>query len=308
MRKIILLVLVFMLFVLSPGVAEAVSFKTEFIPENTQWLLHFDMEKFASTRLFGLLSAKNYDNISSVFKAKMLEKFGIDPARDITGITIFGTTEDKEKAVVSITGNLHKDTLLGLVKEVKDHKENRHGKHTIYRWDRDQAGVFASDNLLLIGKDENAIKDALDVIAGKKKSIKKTKMMSYLSEMPKGAFLKVVVDNIASIAGTKQPLLLQKTGMVFFAALEKNEDLNLKLKMATDKAETAKNIEQIVRGFTAMAKMQLNGKEGKEHVWKVLEALSITVKGNIVELGLSYPSEALVSVLAGSKKGIDFKF
>ena len=78
--------------------------------------------------------------------------------------------------------------------------------------------------------------------------------------------------------------------------------------METDTVETAKNIEQIVRGFTAMAKMQLNGKEGKEHVWKVLEALSITVKGNMVELGLSYPSEALVSLLGSKGQGFNIKF
>ena len=308
MRKIILLVLVLMLFVLSPGTAEAVSVQTASIPENTQWLLHFDMEKFTSTRLYSLLLAEHSGNMSKIIGTKILEKFGIDPAKDITGITIFGTAKDKDKAVVSLTGNLHKDTLLSLVKEVKDHKEARHGKHTVYRWDRSQVGAFANDNMLLIGKDDSAIKNALDVIAGKKNNIKKTKMMSYLKDMPKNAFLQVVVDNISSIVGAKQPLILQKTGMVFFMALEKNEDLNLKLKLATDTTETAKNIEQVVRGFTAMAKMQLNGKEGKEHIWKVLEALAISVKGNIVELGLSYPSEALVSVLAGSKKGFNFKF
>ncbi|MFC2155359.1 hypothetical protein ACFLRB_02560 [Acidobacteriota bacterium] len=307
MRKIILLLLVFMFFVLSPGAVEAVSVQTSLIPENTQWLLHFDMEKFTATRLFSLLLAEHSDNMFKS-KSQMLEKFGIDPVKNITGVTIFGTTKDKDETVVMLTGNLHKDFLLNLVKQVKDHKETRHGKHMIYKWERSQFGVFANDKTLLIGKDESAIKGALDVIAGKKKDIKKTKMMSYLKDMPKGAFLQAAAENISSIVGAKQPLLMQKTGMALFMALEKNEDLNLKLKMATDTAETAKNIEQIVRGFTAMAKMQLQGKEGKEHIWKVLEALSISVKGNIVELGLSYPSEALISVLAGSKKGFNFKF
>ncbi|MCK5057301.1 MAG: hypothetical protein KAT34_11635 [Candidatus Aminicenantes bacterium] len=308
MKKIILLLLIFIFFVLSPAALKAVSVQTALIPENTQWLLHFDMEKFTSTRLYSLLLAGHSGNMSKVIGTKILEKFGIDPAKDITGITIFGTAKDKDKAVVSLTGNLHKDTLLSLVKEIKDHKKARHGKYTVYRWDRNQVGAFANDHMLLIGKDESAVKDALDVIAGKKKNIKKTKMMSYLKEMPKNAFLQMAVDNIASIAGAKQPLILQKTGMVFFVALEKNENLTLKLKMATDTVETAKNIEQIVRGFTALAKMQLNGKEGKEHIRKVLETLAISIKGNIVELGLSYPSEALVSILGGSKKGFNFKF
>lgn len=302
MKKIILLVLVFMFFVLAPGALEAVSVQTALIPENTQWLLHFDMEKFTSTRLFNLLMAESRGNMFKN-KKEILEKFGIDPVKDITGITIFGTVKDK--AVVVLTGNIHKDFLLSLVKNVKDRKETNYGKHTIYRWDRDQVGVFANDKMLLIGKDESTIKDALDVIAGKKNNIKKTKMMSYLNDMPKDAFLQAAAENISSIVGAQQPLIMQKTGMAFFMALEKNEDLNLKLKMATDTVETAKNIEQIVRGFTAMAKMQLENREGKEHIWKVLEALTISVKGNIVELALSYPSEALVSVLRGTKKGLD---
>lgn len=308
MKKIIVLLLVFMLFLLLPAAAEAGSLQTSIIPENTQWLLHFDMQKFASTRLCDLLLGEN--GVGKLDKAKkMFEKFGIDPLKDITGITIFGPGKDKDKVVVSFTGNLNKNHLLFLLGGVKSHKEFKHGKYTIHNWGHSEFGAFANDNLLLITKDESAIKQTLDVIAGKQKNIKKTKLMFYLKDMPKGAFVEAVADDISSIVGEHKPYILKKTGMAFFLALEKNENLNLKLKMATDTPETAKNIEQIVKGFMSLAKLQQEGKDPKwKQAEKLLEALKISVKGNIIDLELSYPSEELVSFLVGRKSGFNFSF
>jgi hypothetical protein len=294
-----------MFILILPEVTSAASLQTSIIPENAQWVLHLDIEKFTSTRLFKLFLEKEDDKVLAG-KNKIFEKLGIDPLKDITGITIFGSGKAEERAVVSLTGNFNKDRLLSLVKLVKDHEEIKHGKHTIYKWESNQVGAFVNDNMLLMGKNENALRDAIDVIDGKQKNFKKTKLISYLKEIPQGAFLQAVVGDISSIVGESRPLILQKTGMTFFMALEKNENVNLKLKMTTDTAETAANIGQIINGFTAIAKMQVEGKEVKEKALKVLKALTISVKGNVIEMGLIYPSEELIDFLSHNKKKLNF--
>lgn len=308
MKKIIVLLLVLVIFLLLPAAAEADSLQTSIIPENTQWLLHFDMKKFASTRVCNLLLGEN--GVGKLYKAKkMFEGFGIDPLKDITGITIFGPGQDKDKVVVSFAGNLNKDYLLSLLGGVKSHKEFKHGKYRIHNWDRCEFGAFVNDNLLLITKDESAIKQTLDVIDGKKKNITKTKLMSYLKDMPKGAFLEAVAENISSIMGEHKPYILKKTGMAFFLALEQNENLKLRLKMTTDTPETAKNIEQIIKGFMSLATLQQEGKDPKwKQAEKLLKALKISVKGTTIDLELIYPSEELASFLIGRKSGFNFSF
>jgi len=305
MKKLIVVVLTLLFILVLPDVSSAASLKTSIIPEDTQWVLHIDIEKFTSTRLYQLIMEKEQ---GKAFKGrhKIIEKLGIDPLKDLTGITLFGSGKAEKNAVVSLTGNLNKDHLISLVKQVKDYKEIKHGKHTIYQWENSQFGTFVNDNMLVIGRAEDIIENALDVIAGKQKDIKKTKLMSYLKEVPDGAIIQAVVDDISSVVGKQQPMILQKTGMAFFMALEKNENLNLKLKMTTDTGETATNIGQIINGFMAMARMQVQGKEEiKDQALKLLDALKVTVKGNVIEMGLVYPSEDLINFLIGSRKKLN---
>lgn len=305
MKKLIVVVLTLLFILILPDVTNAASLKTSIIPEDAQWVLHIDIEKFTSTKLFELLMEK--EGVKAFKgKDKMIEKLGIDPLKDLTGITLFGSGQAEKNAVVSVTGNLNKDHLISLVKQAKGNKEIKHGKHTIFQWENNQFGTFVNDNMLIIGRAEDMVRNALDVIAGKQKNIKKTKLMSYLEEVPRGAVIQAVVDDISSVAGKNKPMILQKTGMAFFMAMEKNESLNLKLKMTTDTAETAKNIGQIINGFTAMARMQVQGKEEiKDQALKLLDALNVSVKGNVIEMGIIYPSEDLINFLIGSKKKLN---
>ena len=305
MKKLIVVVLTLLFILILPDVTNAASLKTSIIPEDAQWVLHIDIEKFTSTKLFELLMEKEG---AKAFKGKdkIIEKLGIDPIKDLTGVTLFGSGQAEKNAVVSVTGNLNKDHLISLVKQAKGNKEIKHGKHTIFQWENNQFGTFVNDNMLIIGRAEDMVRNALDVIAGKQKNIKKTKLMSYLEEVPRGAIIQAVVDDISSVAGKNKPMILQKTGMAFFMAMEKNESLNLKLKMTTDTAETAKNIGQIINGFTAMARMQVQGKEEiKDQALKLLDALNVSVKGNVIEMGIIYPSEDLINFLIGSKKKLN---
>jgi hypothetical protein len=98
--------------------------------------------------------------------------------------------------------------------------------------------------------------------------------------------------------------------MALFLALEKNDNLKLKLKMTTDTVDTAKNIEQIVRGLIAMVKLNQEGKTGtagKPGLQKlqILENLQIQVNGNILNMELSYPTNELLKMINSGKKGFN---
>ncbi|MCK4760575.1 MAG: hypothetical protein KAW12_00150 [Candidatus Aminicenantes bacterium] len=304
MKKIILSMLIFLLIMALPAAAKGSTLDPAIIPAGTQWLLHFDMGEFVSTRLYDLMMQKEGGKINKA-NLEFGEKLGVDLFKDIAAVTIFGTGKDKEKAVVCISGKLNKDHILSQLDKAKEHKQTPYGKYTLHSWKGDGAGAFVSDKLVLMGKDEQTIKDTLDVISGKKKNITKTKLMAHLKEMPSGAFFKAVADDISALAGNKRPVILQKTGMAFFLVLEKNADLNMKLKMTTDSPETAKNIEQVVNGLIAMAKMQKSEKQDLR--WKLLEALTTTIKGNVVTMEFSYPSEQLVNMLE-DRKGFNIGF
>jgi len=299
MKKVTLVFLALLLVLVLPTMGKSGALQTSLVPQNTQWLLHFDMQQFISTRLGELLLGEENGKFhkASQYLAQHLK---MDPFKDFFGVTIFGQGKDEHKAVVALAGNFNQEFILSLLGKEKGHKESRYGKYTIHNWGCTQFGVFAGDKLVLIGKDEEAVKAALDVFGGKKKSITGTKMMSYLKEIPKDAFLKVVADDISSIIGDHhQPVMLKKAGMAFFMALEKSENLKLKLRLTTDSPETAKSIEQIANGLVALVKLQQ--KEEAAKLQPLLDSLKISLKGNTIQMELSYPSEELVKMLSHHK-------
>jgi len=303
MKKIIVSMLTLLFALVLPTQATAASLEISVIPENTQWVLQFDMNKFVSTQLCALLME---DDTSTFNKAsrKISEKFKIDFLKDIAWITIFGQGKDKDKAAFCCRGNFNRDYLLSLLDKEITHRKIRYGKYNIHTWGS-QFGAFANDHLILVSKNDNMIKNVLDVIDGKKNNLTAGKMMPYLKEIPEDAFIKAIVNDVSSIAGNHgQTVILKKTSMVFFIALEKNGNLKLKIKMTTDSADTAKNIEQIANGLIALAKIQHKEKDSR---LTLLNAAKITLKGNIVQMELSVPSKELVDIISHGKRKSHFK-
>lgn len=294
MKKTVVLLLTLLLAFVLPSTAKL---QTTMLPADTQWLLHFDMKEFTATTLGQFIWGDESGKLDQG-RQKILQRLKIDLKKDIEAITVFGPGKGKQNTVVSISGTLDKDFLISLLKEKEKPIEIRHGKHTIYNWDRSEFGVFASDRLLLIGHNKDTITNVLDVLAGKAKNIKGSAIMSLVNEMPGDAFFKAAVENISDLAGDhSRAAILKKARMALFLALEKNDILKLALKLTTDSAETAKNIEQIVNGFLALVKLQQQ-KEKQDPRLKILESLKVSLKGNTVYLELSQPSKDFMNMIS----------
>lgn len=302
MKKIVLSLLILFL-ALSLTLSAKSLQPTSLAPENAQWLIHLDVKQFVSTQLFDLLMTDKKDKIMK-FNDMVSKKFKIDFLKDVNGITILGMGKHKDHAVMCWDGKIDKEFILGLLKVNKDYKEIPYGKYTIYRWEGDHVGTFVSDSLALAGEDEDAIKNVLDVISGKKKSMTASNLMTLWKGIPRDAFLKAAAHNIAELAEDREAsAILKKTGMAFFMALERNENLKLKLKLATDTPETANNIHQIVKGFMALAKLkQQNDKDkASDKYMKFLELLNhltINVENNVLQMEFTYPSKDLAELFS----------
>ncbi len=304
MKKILVLVLTLLLATAWAVNVQAAALNTKMIPQNTGWIIHLDVEKFSATQLSALLLSKRLGKFHKTRKS-ILEKFKLKMLKDIKSVTIFGPGQGKENASVCVSGDFNKQFLLSLLDLDETHKQLKYGKYTLHHWDGDHYGSFATDNLIVFGDREENVKQVLDTLTGKAKNIGASKMMAYLKEIPRNAFLKAVARNISSIAGDHGgPAMLKKTGMAFFMAMEKGSDFSLKLKLNTDTPETAKNIEQILNGFIALGELKLKNTEVEKI--KILESIKMTLKKNTLLIELTYPSKEFVELISHGK-GFDFR-
>lgn len=300
MKKRIILLLALLIMMVSITRAKSIysSLPASIIPENVQWIIHLDMKQFHSTRISDLVK-ENQINWFTYINHWMIKKYKIDLIKNTTGITLFGMDNDRRNNVVCLSGNFDREFIVSRLEKAPNYKRGKYGKYTIHKWKGSGFCTFVNNHLAVYSlhpMNESALEDVLSVIAGKKRNIMDSDLLAALKNMPGDAFLMAVAEDMSSLANDSHTsMILGKTGMAFFVAMEKNEILRLNLKLETETPDTARNIQQIVNGFVALARM----KNSDEHDrWKLLENLKIKLVGNVLHFNLDFPSGLLIEMFS----------
>ncbi len=282
---------------------KAASSQMSAVPPDAQWALHIDMQRLTSSTLFkGLLE----ENGPAKMKGKadnFLGKLKIDPMKDLKGITVFGRAARDEDAVVALRGKFDKAHLLGLIKAEEAHKEIPYGKSTIYSWDGDEFGAFAAEDLILLSESEASIKAALDTLEKNKKDVAAFPFLARVMKESPNAIFAAAVNSISGLVGEKgKPVILSKMRQAGGSIFESGENVNLKVSIAAESAQVAKDVEQAIRGLIAMASLQLVDAEAQAFA----QSIKIDVDGENVRIDASYPAKKLMDLARSKGKHLSF--
>jgi hypothetical protein len=264
------------------------------VPADALWVLHFNMEKFTSSVMFKMLTEEGGLAAMQQKGDQILRKLKIDPLKDIQNVTIFGRGKENEEPVVAVSGRFDKSYLLGLVKAETTSKEIPYGKHTIYNWDSDEFGVFASDNLILISEKEGEIKMALDAMEGKIQNILKSPLFGRLIDESRSAILVAATNDLSGLAGSRGgPVMLTKMRNAAGSLNEVGERMSIKVNIGTESAQVAKEIEQAIRGLVAIVNLQVKDADALA----LTQSINIAVDGENVRVDAAYPIIKFVEIL-----------
>ncbi len=305
MKKAVIFFVIILLTLFFLCELKATPLQKSIIPAETEWLIHFDVEKFISTRIGDqLLNNENILGLRSK-NDRFHNKYQIDILNDINGVTIYGFGKDEKNIVTCLRGNFDREYLLGLLAVEESHREIPYGKFTIHRWNYHEFGAFADDHLALLAQDETAIKEALDVIAGKKANITASSLMPYLNEIPSNAFFVALAKDISELAGLETKVFVfKKTESAFYTLTEENENIHMKLNITAKTPEDAKNMESVIRGLISLATMQME--EADITVRIPQEEIKIATEGKKVLVEMFYPAKELIEILLGRVKFLPF--
>jgi hypothetical protein len=297
MKKVIIiltaLALVLVLGLIGATEDKAASSQVSAVPPDVQWAIHIDMQRLTSSALFKELLEKSGPGFMKVKADQFLGKLKIDPMKDLQGITVFGRGKKDEDAVVALKGKFDKSYLLGLIKAEESHKEIPYGKHTVYSWEEDEFGAFAADDLILLSESEAAIHAALDTLEKSKKDVSAFPFLARVMKDSPNAIFAAAVNSISGLVGEKsKPVILSKMRQAGGSLSESGENVNLRLSIATESAQVAKDVEQAIRGLIAMANLQLADAEAQS----IAQSIKIDVDGENVRIDASYPAKKLLGL------------
>ncbi len=301
---IILIALVLVLIFFAEGLA--VPLQKPLVPAAAKWVVHFDMQKYTTSRLHTELLNQEFMGNLHKKTEKISMMFGIDPFKDIKSIILYGLGVDEKETVICVSGNFTEDQIITQIKNIDTPNEAPYHQYTIYSGEPSKKSgksseflAFPKKGLAYFAQSEKAIKTALDVAAGKGQDISASPLKSLLDKAPSGAILTAVVENIAALAKQTKPVILTKMGNALFTFAEKQEDLAFNLNVSTQTPEDAKNMEQILQGLIALVKMQ---KEDIPVDVKLPEDLFVQTEGSTVRMGFTYPVDYIIKLIAEKGK------
>jgi hypothetical protein len=306
MKKIVLLLTALCLalalgLVASPAAARP-SEQMAIVPAEAQWALFVDVQKLVSSSTFKALGGEGkWAKVKDKTDEK-LAKLRIDPMKDLKGVTVFGLGKEDEDAVVAISGKFDKAHLISLIKAETTHQEIAFGKYTIYKWDDDELGVFAADDLVILGENEKAIQSALETLEGRSRDTVPPLLSRVMKDSP-NALVVFGVNNVPRLIGEHDsPVILSKMKGAEGAIEESGENLKLDLSILAESAQVAKDVEQAIRGLMAIANLQLKESEAQAFI----DAVQIAVDGQNVRIKAAYPMSKLLGLVKSKTKDPSF--
>ncbi len=265
------------------------------VPEGARWIAHLDMEKFVATDLYGYLEKDGKLQIKSRDLDRWLK---MDLAKDIKGVTVFGLGTGDDQIVIAVSGKFDKAGILALVALDKEHQETPYGSYILYSSGSDEYGAFVNDDLLVFSEGRAAIEKVLDAAGGKAKSFAGTKLAASLKEVPAGAFLSGVFEDLSGLGKEiNQSKLVERASGLFFMAQEKQSRLQLRLQMTADSPENAKNIADLVQGVMALGRMS-GGEGDRAGIATLVDGMQVKLDGKTVRLEFDGASQDVAKLLS----------
>jgi len=264
------------------------------LPADTKWYIHLDAEAFRQTVLFQQVFdfAKVQLPLDEQLAA-LKQMIGVNPITDISGITIYNNSFDKDVAAILIYAKIDQGLLAGAVAQNPDYKEVDYNKHKLLTWTdandgKKKAGCFYNADLILMADKPETVQLAIDVLDGVKPA------GSALVKSPvKNSFLNASA-NLGLSNDQNASRLLSNTEAATASAGESNGVFNVTMNLVAKTAEQGAQIRQMVEGVKAMAAL---GAAETPTVGKLLQQVKVTADGPRLTAIFDHDSKDVIETL-----------
>lgn len=285
------------------GVCPAAPLNKNHILADSKWICHVDLEAFRATQLGKLVQ----DDIRQNWQTKidsLNELFGSDITRDVHSVTLFGSKPGEEDAVVMIYGKFNQNKLTALLALNSSYQKSQYNGAALHHWtdDRDhknRVGAFAQDNLIVISQTESKVTSVLDILSGKASSLaaQQANPLVPLTEVPQNTFVLAAAVGLDELTqDDKNAAILQNSRLMAFIGTEEQGNVITRLRLETQDAQAAEQIETALRGILAF--ITLSQKENPD-IAALIGACTISRQQSILNVQFQYPSQALMDIIKG---------
>ena len=263
------------------------------VSADAKWLAHVDVDAMRASSVAQKAHQQCLKQCEDTEQhlAKFRKEWGMDPTKDLHGITFYGKQLKEHTGVVIVQANVDQDHLLAKVKDAPGHRAVTYGSHTLHAWthrkgkkhEHTVVGCFHEPRVIVFGRTIVEVSAALDVLDGKASSLAGSNL---IAEIPDGTIL---LAGATGLDGAELPCkspLVKQCEMLRMVLGEHGGESFVMAKLITKSDEVADQIKAIIEGVRAMASLQ-HGSDAD--AMKIVKALKVAVadKAVAVELRVS---------------------
>jgi hypothetical protein len=265
------------------------------VAADAKWYLHLDVEAAKQTVLYNAV----LDAIKATYPLEetvsQLKQFiGVNPLTDISGVTVYNTSFEKDVAAVIIYATVDQTLLTNALAQNRDYKETPYGQHTILSWTdnndgKHKTGCFFANGIVVMADKEATLKMAIDVLDGAKPA------GSPLVKTPAaGTFLSASAD-LAQADDKNVSQLLSNSEAATASATETDGKLTISINLTAKNEQTAAQIRKMADGLQALG--MLAASHDLPTAAELIKQVQITGEGTKLTATFSHDSKTLLQTL-----------
>jgi hypothetical protein len=252
------------------------------VAADSKWVMHIDVDALRASTVMQKAYHKCLEmHQDAEQKMNMVcGMMGMDPRKDLHGVTIYGRDTNKEHGVMIVHADVNQQLLLHLVTMAPHYKATTYGSYELRSWAHKGhkqemhyvTAVFYKPNIILFAACPEIVKAALDVLDGKSPAI--TGDGSPLSGRTRPG--SIFVARASAIDPNMKCPVLKQTESFRVAMGEYNGESFYRARLTMKSTETVQQIKAIVEGFRALVSL----KHGSDPLaMKLIRNLKVTGEG-----------------------------
>ncbi len=289
--------------ILAIGPVQASPLNTADIGADAKWVFHFDWEKYRTTETHLMIRETPARAKAEAKIAVATAMLGFNPLEDIDSITAYGNDYKQGTGAVIIKGLLDPQKATVLLEKNKTHKTEAYGTYTIHIWtanrgprhSKDNACAFYNDSTVIISKTTTAVKAAIDVLNGKKTSLKAKQDGIVLPEVSADTIMLVYADNLNDISEQNpKAQIFKNADSLTIAAAETDGVIMIEAEMEAANAEKAVLLKNAIAGMLSFAML---GATENPAIPVMVNAIKVSTDGPIVKISFSKDPKELMDLM-----------
>jgi type II secretory pathway component PulC len=272
------------------------------VPAEAKWVAHIDVDAMRSSEVI----QRFYDECikgraPAGFLDIVVQQCGLDLRKDLHHVTMYSTKIADGHGVLVVKAKMDEAKLLAKAKKAPNHRSMTYRDYEIHTWthrkpgkERQFAGAFQDEGVLVFASSVELLKSALDVLDGRSDSLHGTDT-PLAEKVPAGTmFLARAAGISSSQAGDRHPLCSQLDRLDCAEGQDQGKWFGHLTMDAADE-DAAQRIETVIEGLLAMCWLHL---DSVPELQRLLDQVEVSRKGSVVRADFEAPVEKVVKAVS----------